>query len=107
MSLNGVRRKRLSQREGAKNSGLPGAMRPLDRGVVDTKINVHGATGQEANLKNFPGSGVQDPTFRNLPQAQGADPNIGNHTVSDVRTHVKGHGGSGPNCSYGKAMAKR
>ena len=101
MALNGVRRKRLSQREGKKNSNLPGIFRPLDRGPVDTKVTgVHGATGAEANLKNFPGTGNPDYALKGVPQAQGVDPKIGKHTVSGGRSHIKAHSGSGPNCRY-------
>jgi len=107
MAMNGVMRKRLSQREGARNSNLPGIIRPLDRGPVDTKITgMHGATGAEARFTNFPGTGNPDPVLKGVPQAQGADPKIGNHTVSDGRSQIKGHSGSGPNCGYGKAMTK-
>jgi len=112
MALNGVRRKRLSKREGAKNSNLPGVIKPLDRGPVDTKMTgIHGSqeqgeAGVRTNFKNFPGTGNPDCTLKGVPQAQGVDPNIGTHTVSDVRSHIKGHGGSGPNKGYGKAMTK-
>ncbi len=130
MALSGVRKKRLSKREGSRNSNLPGMIRPLDRGEGDPVMTgVHGSEMQPADNITDPCAPYHEPPNRTkmesgwhqaspgrkcemkgVPQAQGADPNIGTENVAPQtatrRSHIKGHGGSGPNRGYGKAMKK-
>ena len=127
MPESGTLRKRLSEREGARNSDLPGRMTPLDRGEVDTKMTgVHGSNPQggggdapydyygdaPAVTKMESGFHQANPgqkcRMKGVPQAQGKDPSMTGETVAlqtqTRRTHVKGHSGSGPN--YGGMRKK-
>ena len=90
MPLNGTYRKRLSQREGKKNSGLPSAVRPVGGGATETKINVHGG-GNTTNIK--------------VHGATGAEAKISSHQAQGVKTNLKGQKfdrNQRPNCNVGR-----
>ena len=95
MPGSGVYRKRLSQREGAKNSKLPKAIEPVMSGPGETKISVHG--GGNTTKCNVHGATGAEAKF-NVHQAHGTDTKIGNEKFDrNFRSQVKGHNGQGPN----------
>lgn len=92
---NGVHRKRLSQREGMKNSKLPRAIEPVGGTMKETNIMVHGG-GNVTNINVHGSTGAESKI--NCHQCQDGETTIGKHMFDmNFRSQVKGHGGYGPN----------